>query len=60
MKFTMTVSDNTLNTIITALMFERTRANEEGNEKNLAFIESALDDINENTYVANANVNDVN
>lgn len=58
MKFTMTVSDNTLNTIITALRFERTRANEEGNEKNLKFIESALDDINENTYVAN--VADVN
>lgn len=53
MKFTMTVSDKTLNTIITALRFERARAIEEDNKNNLAFIESALDDIDKNTYVAN-------
>lgn len=58
MKFTMTISEQTLNTVITALRFERMRANEEGNEKNVAYIESALDDIDKNTYVSN--VNDVN
>lgn len=55
MKFTMTVSDECLNTIITALRFERMRANEEGNEKNLAFIESAMDEIDNNTYISNVN-----
>lgn len=54
----MTVSENTLNTIITALRIERTRANEEGNTKNVAIIENALDDIDKNTYIAN--INDVN
>lgn len=53
MKFTMTVSENTLNTIITALRIERTRANEENNEKNIAIIENALDEIDKNTYIAN-------
>jgi hypothetical protein len=28
------------------------RANAEGNKNNLAFIEDALDDIDENTYVS--------
>lgn len=58
MKFTMTVSEKTLNTIITALRLERMRANAEDNENNLAYIEDALDDIDKNTYVSN--VNDVN
>lgn len=53
MKFTMTISDKTLNTIVTALRLERARAIEEDNKNNLAFIESALDDIDEHTYVAN-------
>ncbi len=52
MKFTMTISEKTLNTIITALRFERARAIEEDNKNNLAFIENALDDIDENTYIA--------
>ena len=52
MKFTMTISDKTLNTIITALRFERARAIEEDNKNNLVFIENALDDIDEHTYVA--------
>lgn len=52
MKFTMTISEKTLNTIITALRFERARAIEEDNKNNLAFIESALDDIDKNTYIA--------
>jgi hypothetical protein len=52
MKFTMTISEKTLNTIITALRLERMRANAEGNKNNLAFIEDALDDIDENTYVS--------
>jgi hypothetical protein len=58
MKFTMTVSENTLNTIITALRIERARAIDDGNNKNISIIENALDDINENTYVAS--VRDVN
>ena len=53
MKFTMTISDECLNTIITALRFERARAIDEDNKKNIAFIENALDEIDENTYVAN-------
>lgn len=58
MKFTMTISDDTLNTIITALRFERARAISEDNKHNLAYIEDALDEIDENTYISN--VNDVN
>lgn len=53
MRFTMTISDNTLNTIITALRLERAKAIEEDNKNNLTFIENALDDIDKNTYVAN-------
>lgn len=52
MEFEMTVSEKTLNTIITALMLERNRAREEGNEKNLAYIEEALDEIDERTYIS--------
>ena len=55
MKFTMTISENTLNTIITALRIERTRAIDEGNNKNISIIENALDDIDKNTYIANVN-----
>ena len=58
MKFTMTVSEKTLNTIITALRLERARAIDEGNNKNISTIENALDDIDKNTYVSN--VRDVN
>ena len=53
MKFTMTISEEALNTIITALMFERLRADSEGNENNLLHIESAIKEIDENTYVSN-------
>lgn len=55
MQFTMTVSEKTLNTIITALRLERMRANAEDNEHNLAFIEEALDEIDANTYISNVN-----
>lgn len=55
MQFTMTVSEKTLSTIITALKLEKVRAIEEGNEKNLAFIESAIDEISDNTYISNVN-----
>ena len=58
MKFTMTISEKTLNTIITALRLERMRANAEDNANNLAYIEDALDEIDANTYVSN--VNEVN
>ena len=53
MKFTMTISEQTLNTIITALRLERMRANAEDNARNLAYKEDALDEIDENTYIAN-------
>lgn len=53
MKFTMTISEDTLNTIITALRIERARAIDEGNNKNILIIENALDDIDKNTYVSN-------
>ena len=53
MQFTMTVSEKTLNTIITALKLERMRANAEDNQHNLEFIEDALDEIDKNTYVSN-------
>lgn len=58
MKFTMTISENTLNTIITALRIEMARAIDEGNNKNISTIENALDDMDKNTYVAS--VRDVN
>lgn len=51
MKFTMAVSEKTLNTIITALRLERMRANAEDNKNNLAYIEDALDEIDANTYI---------
>lgn len=52
MKFTLTVSEETLNTIITALRFEQARAEDEGNENNLEYINRALETIDKNTYVA--------
>lgn len=58
MKFTMTISEKTLNTIITALRLERMKANAEDNKNNLKYIEDALDDIDANVYVSN--VMDVN
>ena len=58
MKFTMTVSEEVFNTIITALRFEKIRAEEEGNENNLLYIDSAIHEIDKNTYVSN--VMDVN
>lgn len=58
MKFTMTISENALNTIITALRFEKMRAEDNGNKDNLDIIENALDEIDKNTYISN--VRDVN
>lgn len=52
MKFTLTISEEVLNTIITALRFEQQKAQEEGNEHNLAYINNALEAIDNNTYVA--------
>lgn len=58
MRFTMTVSDECLNTIFTALQFEKIRAKEEENEENLEYIERAIREIDDNTYVASVrNVN---
>ena len=53
MKFTMTISENTLNTILTALRLERARAIDENNSKNISIIENALDEIDKNTYISN-------
>ena len=53
MKFTMTISEEVLNTIVTALRFEKDRAEDEGNDKNLGYINRALEAIDNNTYVAN-------
>jgi hypothetical protein len=47
----MTISENTYNTILTALKLERMRANAEDNKNNLKCIENALDDIYENAYI---------
>lgn len=47
----MTISEKTLNTIITALRLERMRANAEDNANNLKYIEDALDEIDKNTYI---------
>ena len=53
MKFTLTISDEVLSTIITALRFEKQRAEESDNERNLKYINDALNAIDQNTYVAN-------
>ena len=53
MKFTTTLSEEDLNTIITALRIEQKRAMEEDDTEAIACIKSALDAINNNTYVAN-------
>ena len=53
MKFTLTISEEVLNTIVTALRFEKNRAEDERNNENLGYINRALEAINDNTYVAN-------
>lgn len=53
MKFTFTISEEDLNTIITALRFEQKRAKEEDDDVALKYINNALDAINNKTYVAN-------
>ena len=55
MNFTLTISEENLNTIITALRIEQKRAIEEDNAEAKAHIKSALDAINNNTYIANVN-----
>lgn len=52
MKFTLTISDEVLNTIVTALRIEKDRAECDGNNENLGYINRALEAINNNTYVA--------
>lgn len=52
MNFTLTISEEDFNTIITALRFEQARATAEGNDENLAYINHALKAIDDNTYVA--------
>lgn len=54
MKFTLTIPEEDLNTIITALRLEQRRAIEEGNTEAMAHIKSALEAINNNTCIANA------
>lgn len=52
MKFTLTISEEVMNTIITALRFERQRAKAENNEHDLKYINNAIEEIDQNTYVA--------
>ena len=53
MKFTLTLPEKDLNTIITALRFEQKRTKEENNTEANACIKSALEAINNNTCIAN-------
>ena len=53
MKFTLTIHEEDLNTIITALRFEQKRAKAEDDDEALEYINHALDAINNRTYVAN-------
>lgn len=53
MKFNLTISEEGLNTILTALHFEQARAESEGNNENLTYINRAINEIDNNTYVAN-------
>ncbi len=50
-EFVIHVSEETYNTILTALRYEKFRAEDEGNTKNIGYIESAIGDIAKNTYV---------
>lgn len=54
MKFTLTLPEKDLNTIITALRIEQNRVIEEGNTDAIACIKSALEAVNNNTCIANA------
>jgi hypothetical protein len=53
MKFTITVSEDDFNTIITALRFEQNRVKAEGDKESLKYINHAIEAIDQNTYVAN-------
>ena len=53
MKFALTLAEKDLNTIITSLRIEQKRAISENNTEAMAHIKSALEAINNNTYVAN-------
>ena len=54
MKFTLTLPEKDLNTIITALRLEQRRAKEENNAEAMEHIKNALETINNNTCIANA------
>ena len=53
MKFTLTLPEKDLNTIITALRLEQKRVKDENNTEAMECIKSALEAINNNTYIAN-------
>lgn len=52
MKFTITVSEEDFNTILTALRIEQDRVKAEGDDKSLEYINHAIEAIDQNTYVA--------
>jgi hypothetical protein len=53
MKFTITVSEDDFNTILTALRFEQDRVKAECDTASLEYINHAIEAIDQNTYVAN-------
>ena len=53
MKFTITVSEDDFNTIITALRLEQDRVKEAGDNESLEYINHAIEAIDQNTYFAN-------
>ena len=52
-QFVIHVSEETYNTILTALRYEKNRATAEGNEKNVVYLKDAINDVYKNTYVKN-------
>ena len=52
-KFVIHVSEETYNTILTALRYERFRVVEDGEEEYVDCLDDAIDDVCKNTYVKN-------
>lgn len=53
MKVTLTIREEDLGTIVTALMIELNRVRSEGDTESEERISSAIDAIDKNTYAAN-------
>ena len=50
-QFVIHVSEETYNTILTALRYEKIRAEDEGNTKNMRYLEDAIKDVSDNSYI---------